>query len=56
MNSMVTKLVIFVFVLILAYFLLVYYKGGTAYVGAGSNAFNTGVGGFLGAAKTPYAS
>ena len=55
MSSIVMKFVIFTFVLILAYFLLVYYKGGVAYVGAGSSAYNTGVNSFLSAAKQGYA-
>ena len=56
MGGLVTKIAIFIFVLLLAYYLLVYYKGGTAYFGAGSKAFNSGVGTFIKGAKTPYAS
>lgn len=55
MTGLVAKVSIGLLLLFAVYFLLVYYKGGTAYVGAASTAFNSGAGQILGAAKQGYA-
>ena len=49
MSSLLTKVVIGVFIIIAIYYLLVYYKGGQAYIGNGSKAFNSGVSNLMGA-------
>ena len=55
MNATITKFIIGVFVVIIVYYLLVYYKGGQAYLSSGSQAFNTAVGGLMQPNNRTYA-
>lgn len=52
---MINKVIIGVFVLVGIYLLLVYYKGGKAYIGAGTGAFGAGVHALQGSGTRPAA-
>lgn len=52
-GSKVVKFMVIVFVLILAYLLLVYYKGGTTYVGNLTSGFVQGVHALQGSGTKP---
>lgn len=53
MTSTLSKLIIGTFVIIAIYLLLVYYKGGKAYIGAGTGAFGAGVHALQGSGTKP---
>lgn len=53
MTSTLSKIIIGTFVLIGVYLLLVYYKGGKAYVGSFTGAFGSGVHALQGSGTNP---
>lgn len=59
MGKTAGRIVIFIFAIIIVYYLLVYYKGGTAYISPLSQAFNNGTASLMARTNaggaTPYA-